>query len=383
MNTENKENLKEETLASETENRDVHTDEPEYAAPVKKKKRKKKGLIIFLVILVLAAAGAAGYYFWERQQPIETVKTFLTDVQKMNFDGMKAQLQSNDLSALDNADITNEAYKTFFQNVNQKMTFSIKKTEFNIINETASITTKIKYIDGSDIYKETITEFLKQIVATAFSGQQLTEEETQQKLAALLEEKSAAISNTFAETEITYPLIKAGGKWKIVALDGETVKMMSANFTNVQDEINQSLEEMENADANETPAAPEASADGTIDMSNEKFTIHYKQHRIAKDFSGAPCLLVYYDYSNNGTAASSAMVDVNLQAYQNGQVLTAAIPESNDAAIDQFMTEVQPGQAVSVCQAFSLIDESDVTLQAGEAFSFGGGNVTSQILKVK
>ena len=184
MNTENKENLKEETLASETENRDVYTDEPEYAAPVKKKKRKKKGLIIFLVILVLAAAGAAGYYFWERQQPIETVKTFLTDVQKMNFDGMKAQLQSNDLSALDNADITNEAYKTFFQNVNQKMTFSIKKTEFNIINETASITTKIKYIDGSDIYKETITEFLKQIVATAFSGQQLTEEETQQKLAA-------------------------------------------------------------------------------------------------------------------------------------------------------------------------------------------------------
>lgn len=383
MNTENKENLKEETLASETENRDVYTDEPEYAAPVKKKKRKKKGLIIFLVILVLAAAGAAGYYFWERQQPIETVKTFLTDVQKMNFDGMKAQLQSNDLSALDNADITNEAYKTFFQNVNQKMTFSIKKTEFNIINETASITTKIKYIDGSDIYKETITEFLKQIVATAFSGQQLTEEETQQKLAALLEEKSAAISNTFAETEITYPLIKAGGKWKIVALDGETVKMMSANFTNVQDEINQSLEEMEKADANETPAAPEASDDGTIDMSNEKFTIHYKQHRIAKDFSGAPCLLVYYDYSNNGTAASSAMVDVNLQAYQNGQVLTAAIPESNDAAIDQFMTEVQPGQAVSVCQAFSLIDESDVTLQAGEAFSFGGGNVTSQILKVK
>ncbi len=383
MNTENKENLKEETLASETENRDVYTDEPEYAAPVKKKKRKKKGLSIFLVILVLAAAGAAGYYFWERQQPIETVKTFLTDVQKMNFDGMKAQLQSNDLSALDNADITNEAYKTFFQNVNQKMTFSIKKTEFNIINETASITAKIKYIDGSDIYKETITEFLKQIVATAFSGQQLTEEETQQKLAALLEEKSAAISNTFAETEITYPLIKAGGKWKIVALDGETVKMMSANFTNVQDEINQSLEEMENADANETPAAPEASADGTIDMSNEKFTIHYKQHRIAKDFSGAPCLLVYYDYSNNGTAASSAMVDVNLQAYQNGQVLTAAIPESNDAAIDQFMTEVQPGQAVSVCQAFSLIDESDVTLQAGEAFSFGGGNVTSQILKVK
>ena len=47
------------------------------------------------------------------------------------------------------------------------------------------------------------------------------------------------------------------------------------------------------------------------------------------------------------------------------------------------MTEVQPGQAVTVCQAFTLQDESDVTLQAGEAFSFGGGTVVSQVLKIK
>ena len=64
-----------------------------------------------------------------------------------------------------------------------------KKQNFSLANGTATVTAKIKYIDGSDIYKETITEFLKQIVSTAFSGQELTEEQTQQKLAALLEEK--------------------------------------------------------------------------------------------------------------------------------------------------------------------------------------------------
>lgn len=347
-----------------------------------KRKKGKKGLIIFLVLLILAAAAGAGYYFWERQKPINTVEAFLGDVQTMNFDGMKLRLQSSDMSALDNADITNDAYKTFFQSVNQKMTFEVKKTDFSITNGTANVTAKIKYIDGSDIYKETITEFLKQIVATAFSGQELTEEQTQQKLASLLEEKSGTIADNFAETEITYPLIKAGGQWKIVSLDAATVQLMSANFTNVQDEINQSLEEMENTESTDQEA-PAATADGTIDMTNDKFTIHYKQHRVANDFSGSPCLLVYYDYSNNGTTASSAMVDVNLQAFQNGEVLTAAIPESDDDAIDQFMTEVQPGQAVTVCQAFSLKDESDVTLQAGEAFSFGGGTITSQILKIK
>ena len=79
-------------------------------------------------------------------------------------------------------------------------------------------------------------------------------------------------------------------------------------------------------------------------MTNEKFTIHYKQHRIAEDISGASCLMVYYDYSNNGTSNSSAMVDVSLQAFQNGQALSAAIPSADDEAINQFMAEVTPGQ---------------------------------------
>ena len=102
---------------------------------------------------------------------------------------------------------------------------------------------------------------------------------------------------------------------------------MSANFTDVQDEINTSLAEIENAENSNTAQPPQAASGDTIDMSNEKFTIHYKQHRVSKDYSGAPCLLVYYDYSNNGTSASSAMVDVSLQAYQNGQALSAAIPK--------------------------------------------------------
>ena len=378
MDTENLKKSEESSRTSET----VIPDDPEHKTPIKKK-RKKAGLIIFLTVLILAAAGGVGYYFMERQKPINTVKTFLGDIQKLNFDGMKSQLQSNDMSALDNADITNNAYTAFFQNVNQKMTFEIKKTSFSLANGTANVTAKIRYIDGSDIYKETITEFLKQIVSTAFSGEELTEEQTQQKLAALLEEKAGTVQDKFAETEITYPLIKAGGYWKIVSLDAETVKFMSANFTNVQDEINQSLVEMETFDSQQEQTAQTTDSASTIDMSNDKFTIHYKQHRVAKDVSGAPCLLVYYDYSNNGSSVSSAMVDVNLQAYQNGQPLSAAIPESDDNAIDQFMAEVQPGQAVTVCQAFALADETDVTLEAGEAFSFGGGTITSQIIKIK
>ena len=107
---------------------------------VPKKKKKKTGLIVFLIILILAVAGAAAYYFMERQKPISTTKNYLENVRAMNFDGMKELLQSNDMSALDNADITSAAYTNFFKTINQKMSFEIKKTRFNIQNGTATVT---------------------------------------------------------------------------------------------------------------------------------------------------------------------------------------------------------------------------------------------------
>ena len=202
-----------------------------------KKQRKKKGLLIFLLVVILAAAGCAGYYFYQRQQPVNTVKAFLDDVKAMDFEGMAELLQNGDITVLDEADITNAAYTAFFTSVNQKMDYDIAGTDFDILNGTANITAHIRYIDGSDIYRDTITEFLKQIVSTAFSGETLTEDQTQQQLASLLEQTAGTVEEKYAEVDITYPLIKAGDEWKIISIDENTAKMMSANFTNVTDDF--------------------------------------------------------------------------------------------------------------------------------------------------
>lgn len=42
------------------------------------------------------------------------------------------------------------------------MTYKITKNRFDIQNGTASVTAHITYIDGTNIYKATITEFLRQ-----------------------------------------------------------------------------------------------------------------------------------------------------------------------------------------------------------------------------
>ena len=347
----------------DTNNQEVY--EEQSTAP-RRKKKKKKGWIIFLIILILAVAGGTGFYFMQRQKPISATEDFLENMRAMNFDGMKNLLQSNDMSALDNADITSDAYSSFFKKINEKMTYKIGKTNFHIQNGTASATVHINYIDGADIYKETISEFLKQIVSTAFSGTTLTEEETQQKLASLLEEKSGSVEDKFTSIDITYPLIEADGKWKIVSLDADTVKVMSANFTNA------------GVEATVTPAETTS-----IDMDNDHFTLRLKEFRVTQAIDDSACLLLYCDYTNNSSSSSSALVDVQLSAKQNGEKLSPAVPKEDEPAIDNYIAEVEPGSTVTVCYAFSLNDKSDVTLEASEAFAFGGGNVTSQTIKLQ
>ena len=347
-------------------------------------KKGHAGLIIFILILVLVIGGGTGFYFYQRQQPRKAVENFLDSMKKMDFNAMESMIQSSDLTALDNADIRDAAYTDFFSEINKKMTYKITRNRFDIQNGTASVTAHITYI-GTNIYKATITEFLRQIVSNAYAGNQLTEEETQAKLASILNEQAKKVEkDVFSETDITYPVIKTDSGWKIVSLDDETVKIMSANFKSVEEEINNSLNNMDNEDSSGSSSnAPEASADDTLNLTTEKFTIKYTKHTITKDFAGNPCIMVYYDYTNNSSSASSAMVDVSLKAYQHGESCEAAIPENNDDAIDHFTAEIQPGQTVNVCQAFTLTDESDVTVQAQEAFSFDEDANARQILKVK
>lgn len=352
------------------------------------RKKKKKGKVIrilLLLALILGLGAGTGYYFYERSQPAKELEAFLAAIHSLDFEAMQAHLQSGDLSALDNADVRNTTYEGFFKSINAKMTWSITRTRFSFQDGTAEVTARIRYIDGSDIYRETVTEFLRQIVSSAFSGESLTEEETQEKLAAILNEKSGSLEDKFNETDITYPMIRVDNQWKVTSLDDETVKIMSANFKSVEDEISQTLQaspDEANGSSSEAAQTPAAS-DGTIDLSNDRFSIHYTRNVVSTDFAKDPCLLVYYDYTNNGSGASSAMVDVNLTAYQNGAALEAAIPADSDSAIDAFMKEIQPGETVNVCQAFSLKDMSPVTLQAADAFGLDTGITTVQTLNLQ
>ena len=347
-------------------------------------KRKGRLIIPILLILALLAAvgGGAAYYINQKQLSEQAVDNFMQSMKEMDFDSMKEYLQSSDLSSLENADIQDASYEDFFRDINSKLSWKITGNQFDIQNGTAQVSVYVKYFDGTNIYRETISEFLRQIVSTAFSGEQLSEEETQTRLASILAEKAAQAEETYSETEITYPLIKTGNDWKIVSLDSDTVKIMSANFKSVEEEINDTLTAMEQGESLESALEEETENTSSIDMTTDKFSVRYVSHKTAKDISGKDCILVYYEYTNLSPAPSSAMVDIHIQAYQHGEICEAAIPAENDPALDQFMAETATNETVTVCQAYSLTDTSDIILKASESFNFTGGTSASQILKI-
>ena len=218
------------------------------------------------------------------------------------------------------------------------------------------------------------------------------QDDIQEMLAALLAENASTADEKYSEIDITYPLIKIGSDWKIVSLDDTTVKVMCANFKSVKDEISSQLTDDSTdsssaaAEDSSTPGNT-ASAEGTsasIDITTDKFSVRFKQFAISKDYGGNPCLMIYYDYTNSGDSQSSAFVDFTLQASQNGEVLEGTYPEASDDAVDNYMSTIDPGKTVTVCQVFLLKDTTnDVTLQGKETLNVSGGQTTSQILKLK
>ena len=109
----------------------------------------------------------------------------------MDFTTMENLLQSHDLSALDDADIRDSAYTDFFTTVNKKMTYKITKNKFDIQNGTARITVHMKYIDGTNIYAATIQEYTRKVAVAAYAGKEMTQDDIQEMLAALLAENAS------------------------------------------------------------------------------------------------------------------------------------------------------------------------------------------------
>ena len=116
--------------------------------------------------------------------------------------------------------------------------------------------------------------------------------------------------------------------------------------------------------ANSEPEQP--ADDNMIDLNTGDYTVKYTGHAVGNDYEGNPCLIVYYDFTNNSFENASSAVSVHMKAFQNGvQCETAIFMEENEA-MSNYMKDIQPGTTLNIGQCYSLSDMSPVTLEASE-----------------
>ena len=89
---------------------------------------------------------------------------------------------------------------------------------------------------------------------------------------------------------------------------------------------------------------------------------------VTTDYEGNPAVVVDYTFTNNSDEATSFAVACSPKVFQNGVQLETAIVTGEDLG-NGYMAEIKPGASTQARLAYSLTDQSDITVEVEELFS--------------
>lgn len=128
----------------------------------------------------------------------------------------------------------------------------------------------------------------------------------------------------------------------------------------------------DDAPAAEQPAeeqpAEEQTEEPAEEQASSKYAVTIDGSTVTTDYEGKPAIIVDYTFTNNSDDATSFAVACSQKAFQNGVQLETAVVL--DDLGNGYLAEIKPGATTSARRAYSLADESDVTVEVTELISF-------------
>ncbi|MBQ9902443.1 MAG: DUF5067 domain-containing protein [Clostridia bacterium] len=107
------------------------------------------------------------------------------------------------------------------------------------------------------------------------------------------------------------------------------------------------------------------------------YKVKILSYKLAKDYEKKPAIVVTFEFTNNSDDATSFIVALNSQAYQDGiELETAIIMDSKVYNSSNSMKDIKPGKTIKVQTAYVLDNKkSDVEIEVSELFSFSDDKV--------
>lgn len=103
------------------------------------------------------------------------------------------------------------------------------------------------------------------------------------------------------------------------------------------------------------------------EAAQSEYAVSIDSSTLTTDYQGAPAVIVDYTFTNNSEKATSFAVACSPKVFQNGVQLETAI--TSDDLGNGYMAEIKPGASTTARLAYSLTDESDITVEVEELFS--------------
>lgn len=121
--------------------------------------------------------------------------------------------------------------------------------------------------------------------------------------------------------------------------------------------------------SSDEPAGSAPAAEASKEEAPESdYAVTIDNCTVTTDYEGAPAIIVDYSFTNNSDDAQCFGVACHAQAFQNGVELEYAVVEEDLGNGDY--AEIKPGATTQVRLAYKLADQSEVSIEVEETFSF-------------
>lgn len=210
-----------------------------------KNKNKLAWIIVIIAVVVIAVIAIVATILFGNN-PEKTIDETFTALKEGNMDVLMEYTSTegtdnsftNELtegltSGTENTELEKEMLDSCFSQLEWKIAETKKD------GDTAVVTVDITNKDFSNVMQEIFSEMMAQAFASAFTGQEMTEEDTMQLMKEKIDEVTATTTNT---EEIN--MVKEDGIWKFSDSD-ELANMLLPGFSSglesMQDSINDSF----------------------------------------------------------------------------------------------------------------------------------------------
>ncbi|MCR3922797.1 MAG: DUF4352 domain-containing protein [Firmicutes bacterium] len=188
-------------------------------------------------------------------KPEATVSEFIEAAKVFDFDKMATTINPSNLNnekITDLMESDDDQYQKYFldylkANAN-KITYTI--ADVKIDDNTAIVSVDTRYVNGGPLLKATIAEVFTKAIALAFTGVEMTEEETSQMFISAMQTQEEVVAESFVEKTIDVKCTKIDNQWYIDEPSDELLDVIMSNFISVGKELDDNFDSSSTGDDN-------------------------------------------------------------------------------------------------------------------------------------